>query len=103
MKKKFEIVIHGSGCLNDAIVRILTNHAEGRIEADFDLLESHAKADFANWPTIRPVYELKRNVNEGSLDVYEGDKHTMTIFEKHCFELQKTEFEDHNDLKDINI
>jgi len=118
MTKKFQISIHGSGSLNDAIVRILTNHAEGRIEADFDLLESHARADYANWPSIRPVYELKRNNSAGVLDIYEGDKHTMTIIEKHYFELSDIDKEieeeltgyndlkeesDRDDLKGINI
>lgn len=111
MKKKFQICIHAAGSLNDAIIRMLTNHAEGRINADFDLLEAHARADYANWPTIRQKYTLKRNDSEGSMDIYEGEKHTMTIYEKHHFELSETDQEietelahknhDPNDLKDV--
>ena len=106
MKKKFSINIHASGSLNDAIIRILTNHAEGKITADFDLLEAHARADYAQWTTIRQEYSLKRNVSAGSLDVFEGDKHTMTIYERVCFELSETdqeieqEFEDHKNHYD---
>ena len=93
MKRKFQICIHANGSLNDAIVRILTNHAEGKIEADFDLLEAHARADYAQWTSIRQEYQLKRNVGDGSLDIYEGQKHTLTIYEQLCYPLTEDEQE----------
>lgn len=102
MKRKFLIAIHDSGSLNDAVVRILTNHAKGEIEADFELLEALARSDYANWTTIRSKYTLSRNAEDGSLDIYEGEKHTMTIYEKIYSELKETEqeIEDEMNSKD---
>lgn len=86
-KKVFSIQLHRRGDLNDAIVRMITNHNEGNVEIDISYFPAYGRAKFAEWPTVTPKFEFKHDIGEGKMEVWENDKHTLTIEEKEVYEL----------------
>jgi hypothetical protein len=83
-KTKFLVEIHCGGSANDALIRMLTNHNEGKVSISLDLFRQYCRAKYAEFPTITPEFQLVSTTS--ALDVYEitGDKkkHTLTIIEK---------------------
>lgn len=90
MKTKFQLEIHHSGNLNDAIVRMITNHNEGKVNVDFALIMAYCQADYAIWPSIRKETKLKEQVGK-CLDIWEGEDHTLSIFLKYVPEELQSE------------
>lgn len=87
MKRKYSVEIHRNGSFNDAIVSMTTNHNEGLVEITFSTIAGFIHGKFAQYPTITPVTEIKTSYPNGTMDIVEGSKHTMTITEKHLEEL----------------
>lgn len=88
MKYKFSIQAHRNGNFNDAIVSMTTNHNEGLVEINFSTISGFIQGKFAQYPTITPITEIKTNIGEGTMEIIEGDKHTLTITRKEIHELQ---------------
>lgn len=88
MKRKYSVEIHRNGSFNDAIVSMTTNHNEGLVEITFSTIAGFIHGKFAQYPTITPVTQIKTSYPNGTMDIIEGEKHTMTITEKHLQELQ---------------
>lgn len=89
MKKvKFSIEIHSNGSYNDSLVRMITNHNEGKVTISFSTMVGHINAYYAQWPTISPITEVKSCYPANTLDIIEGGKHTLTITRKVLEELQ---------------
>jgi hypothetical protein len=79
---KFQILFHANGDHNDSLTRIITNHNEGKVEVDLELMTKFIRGRFACYPTITPETKIDHNVGKGQLDIYEGkdQKHTVTIW-----------------------
>lgn len=82
MKTKFQLEIHHSGNLNDFIVKMITNHNEGKVTIDFGLIMAFCHADYAIWPSIRKEVKMQEHIGK-SLDIWEGKDHTLSIFLKY--------------------
>lgn len=113
-KTKLSVELHASGDLNDAFIRMITNHNEGRVKIDLDLFAQYGKAEFAKWPSITKVFRFEQNTEAlNALEVYENDKHTMTITEKEILELEPSILQEaeerpgttnsSDDLKDLPV
>lgn len=90
-KTELSIAIHGNGSTNEAIIRLITNHNEGKVDyVTLDLIEAYCKAYCAQWPNSSPKMELLRNLGEGSLSIKENDKKTITVYEKVVMEFDLT-------------
>jgi hypothetical protein len=86
MKKyKLFVEIHGNGSCNDAIIRMVTNHNEGKSYVTLGLIKSYCHAKYAEFPTITPVMKINENIGKKTVDIFEikkGDEvPTLTIKE----------------------
>lgn len=88
MKTKFSIEIHCNGNFNDAIVQMTTNHNQQLVNINFSTIVGYINGKYAQYPTITPKTEIKQSYPNGTIDIIEGDKHTMTITRKELEELQ---------------
>lgn len=82
MKTKFSVEIHRNGQMNDAIIRMITNHNEGKVQVDLELMVAHCKAAYAQYPTITPDTKTEVSYPSGTLNISENDKPTLTITSK---------------------
>jgi len=89
-KTKFKIDIHCNGTFNEKVVRIITNHNEGKTVVNLGIFAMLVKVEYANWPTIVPDTTVREDVGNHTIEIIEGEKHTLTITE--CtYEELKTE------------
>jgi hypothetical protein len=89
---KFSVEIHANGELNESIIRMITNHNEGRVKIDMDIFPAFGKAKFAQWPTITKPFKFETN-GDHTLDIWEGDTNTLTITEKELIPLSEVDQE----------
>ncbi len=82
MKKKFLVEIHANGSVNESILRMITNHNEGKANIDLALIRRRVECYRAEWASIASDFNTRENVTSHSLDIWEGEKHTMTITQK---------------------
>jgi len=62
-------------------VRIITNHNEGKTEVNLGIFAMLVKVEYANWPTIVLDTTIKEDVGNHTIEIIEGEKHTITITE----------------------
>jgi len=78
---KFKVEIHCNGAFNEKALRIITNHNEGKINVNLGIFGMLVKVDYSSYPTITPDTTIKEDVGNHTLQIIEGDKHTLTITE----------------------
>jgi hypothetical protein len=84
-KTKLMVDIHARGDMNDSIVRMVTNHNEGKVIVTLGLISTYCHAKWAEYPTITPVMRIDENVGKRELSISEirtaGIVPTITIKE----------------------
>ncbi len=98
LKTKFKVDIHSKGDFNDTFIRIITHHNEGKVNVPLGIFLMAVKATYAAWPVSTPETTIKENVGAGTIEVIEGDKHTLTITECTYDELGEVGIPAENDL-----
>jgi len=81
MTTKFKVDIHTNGTLNDKVIRLISNHNSGAINVNLGIFGMLVKVEYSLWPSIMPEIQIKENVGEHTMQIIEGEKHTLTITE----------------------
>ncbi len=89
MNKIIDLRIHTYGTLNDAIVRMITNHNAGKVKVDEGLIRQRCHCYYAEWTGISPEFKMKGN--EHNLEIWEKDTLTLTLQWKEVIELNESE------------
>lgn len=80
-KTKFKVDIHSNGDFNEQFIRIITNHNSGKIEVPLGVFLMAVKSTYATWPVSTPETTVKENVGTHTIEIWEGEKLTLTIQE----------------------
>lgn len=91
MKTKFLVEFHGSGVFNENVIRMITNHNEGKVNINFSTIIGFINGYFCCWPTITPETECKTAYPGKTMEIIEGDKHTLTLTIKELHQLDEKE------------
>jgi len=84
---KITIEIHASGAINEAIIRMITSHNEGKIEMPLSAVNWRAKCYHLEWNTISPEFAINEHEPQKIVEVFENGKHTITLQWKKIHEL----------------
>ena len=85
-KTKIGVEIHANGTLNEAIIRMVTSNNEGKYPVPASLISMRCKCYYAEWPTISPEFKTIEST-DGTMQIYEGEKATLTLTFKEIHEL----------------
>lgn len=112
MATKFKIDLIASGSLNDEIVKMVTNHNEGKVSISLSLIGAFIHIKHAIYPIIYENISFTECSPSNELLIKENGKHTLTIQEIEVEPLviqpdseaeREIREETENDLKEINI
>lgn len=76
---KFLVEIHRRGEHNDAIIQMITNHNEGKIELSFEVIKGYMMGKYCQYPTIIPDVRTIENIGSKSLEILEREKPTLSL------------------------
>lgn len=74
---KFLVEIHRRGEHNDAIIQMITNHNEGKIQLTFHIIKGYMTGKYCQYPTIMPDVESISGAR--TLDISERGKPTLSL------------------------
>jgi len=90
-KTKFTIDLIARGDLNDGIVRMITNHNEGKATIDVFYFEYYGKTRAAEWASVTPKFKFVYCNEDSLVCIFENDKPTLVIEERIIYEMEETE------------
>lgn len=76
-KDKFLAEIHGRGEHNDAIIQMITNNNEGKIQLTFEIIRGYIIAKYCQYPSIMPDVETIGGAK--TFDIIEKGKPTLSL------------------------
>ena len=86
MKTKFAVEIHANGQLNNDLLKMITNHNEGTVTIDLDVIQGYCLGSKAMYPsTVICSFVAEEN---HTLHIIEKGKCTLTITERELHELE---------------